>query len=405
MLVDWDTRGPRWLSYCTNVHAGESVDQVLDDLEKHAIPLKARLSPHEGFALGLRLSERAVTALDEDEDAWSAFHGFLKESGFVAYTLNVFPQGAFQTGPLKADVYEPDWQDPRRYRYTLAAARVLARLLEPEHTFGTLSTLPLGYGDKTPGGAVFDVTARRLTSLASDLARLEEQTGKRLLVCLEPEPLCLLETTTELVTWYRDHLMPAAASLESIQGRSGEELVRRHIGVCYDACHQAVEYEDPAYGLEQFHRAGIEVGKIQVSCALELRRPRDNSEGLARLRAFAEPHFLHQVVARNPKFGLQRFLDLGDFLQWFDECSDPLESVRCHFHVPIHLPSLFPLHTTRDHLDQVLARERVRRSVRHLEVETYTFRLLPGDLHAESRLVDDLESELRYAHAGLTGEG
>ena len=401
MILDRVDDDPRYLSYCTNVHPGETLDEITADLQRHAVPLKRRLRPDGPFALGLRLSERAITELDSDPGAFERFATFLNTHGFVAYTLNVFPQGGFHDDVVKERVYAPDWTEDSRHAYTLAAARVLERLLPPDESFGTLSTLPLGYAaDKSAFPR--EAATRAMARLAEDLARLEETTGRRLLVCLEPEPLCVLETTRETIGWYHDELLAYAGDLTPVAARSGEELVRRHVGVCYDACHLAVEFEDAAYSMERYLREGIEVGKIQISCALEVQRPRENPDGVRQLAAFAEPRFLHQVVARDASGHLHRFLDLPPFLQWLEDSDVRVDCARCHFHVPIHLATSFPLGTTQPQLDELLHRELRRRSVRHLEVETYTFDVLPAEAGASRHLSESLEAELRYAQHGLT---
>jgi len=246
-----------------------------------------------------------------------------------------------------------------------------------------------------------------IASEAHRLALLEASSGRCIQLCLEPEPLCVLETTTETVAWFEDCLWPIGDELEAIDGRSGADQLRRHVGVCYDACHLAVEHEDAPYGMECLERAGVPVGKVQLSCALELRLPRENPQGLRRLLAFDEARFLHQVVVLDGRRRMIRFDDLCDFASWLEATTGPVQSALCHFHVPIHLDSAWPLHTTQASLRDLLHREQLRRSTRHLEVETYTFDVMPDALKEESPLVDSLQRELAFARSGLlpsTGE-
>jgi len=319
----------------------------------------------------------------------------------------VFPQGAFHDDVVKDAVYLPDWSDAARADYTLGAARVLASLLDDSDPFGTMSTLPLGWvADEQEGAfdALATASARRIADVAHGLAVLESETGKCIQLCLEPEPLCALATTGDAESWFTEYLWPRASELEGVGGADGESQLRRHVGVCFDACHHAVEHEDALYGLERLQRRGIEVGKIQLSCALEVRRPRENREGLERLMAFDEPRFLHQVVARNARHQLVRFRDLPAFKDWLDRETTHVEMARCHFHVPVHLISTWPLSTTQPALKDLMFRESRRKSVRHLEVETYTFDVMPEVLGRETTLVDSLERELRFARSGLLGE-
>ena len=402
MLVE-GPRASRILSYCTNVHPGETVQQIQEALSRHAVPLKRRLAPDAPLALGLRLGERAIDELSEDESTFLDLVQFLSEHDFFAFTLNVFPQGEFHGPSVKEAVYLPDWTDPSRVRYTVRAARVLARLLPANDDFGTLSTVPLGFRRVTAEHQA--LCAQHLIRVSEELERLEDTTGRRILLCLEPEPACVLETVSEVLAFFSDHLLPAAAARPPRLSRSGAERLLRHVGVCYDVCHQAVVFDDPAYDLERLEAAGIEVGKIQLSCALELSRPRENPAGLELLRQFDEPRFLHQVVALDSRYRRHRFDDLGPFLASAARSDGPdFQTVRCHFHVPIHLPATFPLGTTQPALLDVLHRLSGNDRTPHLEVETYTFGLLPRAGPTSASLTDSLEAELRFAQRALTRE-
>ena len=406
MIVDGSGRKRRLLSYCTNVHPGETVREIVRDLEQFAVPVRDNCAAGGPFALGLRLGEVAVDELISDQRVLEKFREFLSDERFLPYTLNVFPQRTFHAPVVKEAVYLPDWADPARARYTMRAAHVLASLLPDEDPFGTMSTVPLGWCDeKTPAStsALRSAGARAIAEVAADLARLEARTGRRIQLCLEPEPLCVLETVAETIAWFEEHLWPLAPRLDPVGGLGGEGVLRRHVGVCYDTCHVAVEYEDHEEAWEALRSSGGAVGKIQLSCALEVDRPKENPEGLRLLDGFDEPRFLHQVVARGDDRSHHRFSDLPLFRQWLAQDSPAVESARCHFHVPIHMEGRGPLGTTQRLLRAALDDQRHAPSVRHLEVETYTFSLLPGEFGATSSLVDDLTQEVRYAALGLTG--
>ena len=98
------------------------------------------------------------------------------------------------------------------------------------------------------------------------------------------------------------------------RSREAERLLRRHVGVCLDACHASVEYERPVMALQKLRSAGIAVPKIQLSAGLRLGRA--TPEALAELRAFDDGIYFHQtVVAESDGDGgaprrLQRFVDL-----------------------------------------------------------------------------------------------
>ena len=68
------------------------------------------------------------------------------------------------------------------------------------------------------------------------------------------------------------------------------------------------------------------------------------------------------------------------------------EELRIHFHVPVNAESLGPLQTTRGDLKKALAAVRELDYAPHLEVETYTWEVLPDG--RQTSLVDGLTAEV-----------
>ena len=60
-------------------------------------------------------------------------------------------------------------------------------------------------------------------------------------------------------------------------------LLRRHVGLCLDTCHFAVEFEDPLTALIRFESACIRVARVQLSAAI---RTVVGDASLARLADF-----------------------------------------------------------------------------------------------------------------------
>ena len=110
-------------------------------------------------------------------------------------------------------------------------------------------------------------------------------------MAIEPEPFCLLETTPETIQFFE--ILWDTADKAGIGG-----LVRQHIGVCYDVCHQAVEFEDADTAIRELAMADIRINKVQISCAIELDKPSDDKARQA-LATFAEQRYLHQTFARH----------------------------------------------------------------------------------------------------------
>jgi hypothetical protein len=176
--------------------------------------------------------------------------------------------------------------------------------------------------------------------------------------------------------------------------------VRTHIGLCFDVCHQAVEFEDVAESIRSLDREGIRINKVHVSCALQLDDPRNNLEARAAMKRYVEPRYLHQTFAAIPDGRIARAVDLSDEL--IDSPGEDFlsaESWRVHFHVPVDAERIGPLGTTRTALRQALAAVAALDYAPHLEVETYTWSVLPGE--GKPDLVQGLTRELLATRALL----
>ncbi len=365
------------LTYSTNIHAGETRPEVLAGLETHLPAIKAAVAPEEPLGVGLRLSAAAAEALDEPA-AFEAFRKFLEAGGYYVFTINGFPYGAFHGQPVKEGAYRPDWSDPARLTYTNRLADLLARLL-PEGLTGRVSTVPGTFKPWIEGEATISAIVHNLVEHAAHLVALEVRSGKRIVLTLEPEPYCMLETIAETIEFFQTRLFGERAVRQlsansGLNGVAAEAALRRHLGVCYDVCHAAVEFEDPRASFAALQAAGIEIAKVQLSSALRI--PDLDAAAAQRLRTFDEPVYLHQVVARGGDGALERFLDLPDALARSDENRG--KEWRIHFHVPIFLEQLEAFSTTQNFLREVLALHLAKPVTGHLEVETYTWDVLPA---------------------------
>ncbi|MFT3829912.1 MAG: metabolite traffic protein EboE [Opitutaceae bacterium] len=384
------------LAYCTNVHRAETWAETLAALERHTLPIRARVAPGCPYAIGLRLSARAAAELAQPA-ALAAFRRWLDRHGCTVFTINGFPHGAFHGTRVKEQVYAPDWSTSERLEYTCRLFELLAVLARPE-AGGSVSTVPGSFkafvaADPARRDAIFT----NLTACARHVAALAARTGLDLHLGLEPEPLCQLETTAETVAFFaewRDRTPDAAA-------------LSPHLGVNYDCCHLAVEFEQPAAALDRLSATDIRLGKLHLSSALCVR---PDTTGRAALAAFVEPTYLHQVVAAERGVVRQRFADLPEALA-AAEAQPPAADIewRIHFHVPLHTAPAAPLGDTRDHLlgtlDWLAAHPE---ACRHLEMETYTWAVLPPELQlpVEEQIVREYEWTLAaLAHRGLADAG
>jgi sugar phosphate isomerase/epimerase len=371
------------LTYCSNIHPGESWAEVRANVERHVVAVRDRLGPAGEFGIGLRLSARAAAELGEPA-ALAEFRELLGRERMYVFTINGFPYGTFHGARVKEDVYLPDWRDPERLRYTDRLADLLAELLpdaapgEPPLE-GSVSTVPGAFKPALEGPADVDRMVEHLLRHVGHLVRLRARTGKLVALALEPEPHCFLETIAEVVDFFTSRLHGAEAvrrisALTGLDGAAAGRALREHLGVCLDLCHAAVEFEDAADALRQLAGAGIRIPKMQISAGLRL--PVLDAESLAALRRFDDPVYLHQVVQRRPQ-GMVRFADLPAALASLDDGPTADREWRVHFHVPIFLDRLAPFASTQPFVREVLALHRASPVSKHLEVETYTWDVLP----------------------------
>lgn len=184
--------GKPHLTYCTNIHPGESWAEVFSALDAFVLAVKAEVSPEAPFAVGLRLSARAATELLAPQEL-GRFRAFLAEHALYVPTINGFPHGAFHGVAVKEAVYLPDWRDPARLAYTCDLADILAALL-PEDGTGSISTVPGAFRPAIQGPPDVERMASHLRKHAAHLHALRERTGKTLSLALEPEPFCYAST-------------------------------------------------------------------------------------------------------------------------------------------------------------------------------------------------------------------
>ncbi len=360
------------LTYCLNIHPGETWAENFATLRTTVLAVRDLVSPGKRFGLGMRLSAAAVSEVDVAE-----LSKFLRSENLYVFTINGFPFGRFHGGPVKENVYAPDWRSPRRREYTNRLATILAALI-PEGETGSISTVPCSWKPWIQSGADVEAILDHLTDCVAHCAAIE---GRHILLALEPEPGCLLETTPETIRFFNDHLFRRGAALLAGKVRCSEEsaqdLIRHHLGVCLDTCHVALQFEDPAESLCRYEGAGIRVPKIQISSALLV-----HATDLEALRPFAEPVYLHQVKARTADGEILSWTDLPQALEEIP--STDAKEVRVHFHVPLHFTGAGPLKSTGSLLTPEFLTYIARNPLTHLEIETYTWDVLPPALRSTS---------------------
>jgi len=381
------------LTYCTNAHPGENLQQVYDVISG---PLASVRQNRElaGMGGGLWLSNATAQDLSSDE-ALNAFSAQLQGHGITLFTLNGFPTQGFHAQRVKQAVYHPDWSEPDRMHYTLRLARILAALLAPDQTEGTISSVPLGFAPEwNPARNALAMDA--LGQCLLELEKIHRQSGRRIRLCLEMEPDCVLESTSELISFLTSELP------EHLAGKGMDPgLIDRHLGICFDVCHQAVMFEDCYDSLNRIHAAGINIGKIQISSALQLNAAGD-SGACNSLAGFIEDKYLHQSRCLDDNGELSRVMDLDQAFTDFPRD----RAWRTHFHVPIQAQTLISdgLGTTQSEICRTLDFLRDNPGIHpHLEVETYTWTALPEEIRPRDgkMMTDGLTAELQWLEAEM----
>jgi hypothetical protein len=367
------------LAYCTNIHPAESWEETMRVLETHALAVRDQLECTEPFALGLRLSARAAHELLQ-ADHLPRFQDWLAATNTYVFTINGFPYGGFHGQRVKERVFQPDWTSPDRITYTQQLFRILTTIADPA-AGASVSTLP---GSHKSFQADESLILHNLRDFARWLDDLADSSGIDLHLGLEPEPFGHIENTQETLAFF-----------DKLTAGDTSGAIARRIGINYDACHFAIEFDDARSSLDQLHAAGIRISKIHLSNALSI--DPQNPAALAALRSFDEPVYFHQVIARAKDGTLARFPDLPDFLAV--PPADLLEA-RIHFHIPLDVDPPAPLGSTRSETGHVIAWcQQNPGTCPHFEIETYTWAVLPDTMRRP--VEDQIAAEYRWVLKSL----
>lgn len=395
------------LTYCTKIHPGHGWQTLFNNIRTYVPALKARLSPDKPFGLGLRLSAAESQELLAN-DHLCRFREFLAQNDLYVFTLNGFPYGAFHGPSVKTEVFAPDWRSEARVDYTLRLIEILQHLLPPGME-GSISTLPLSYkpwiaaGD----GEAMERIIANLARITQVLIQVREKEGKFIHLDLEPEPDGLLENSREVVDFFHSWLLPRGADFlaksANLSMPRARALLVDHLQICLDTCHLAVGYEDPATAVDLLLASGIRVGKVQITSGLKVTIP-DTPAGRAalarQLELFAGSPYLHQVIARRDGIDCYHYHDLSEALPLLGKSPD--RQWRIHFHMPLFINRHEMLYSTQDDTRALLRLLRERGFCSHLEIETYTWEVLPPSLKID--LLDSLEREYRWTLEALDWE-
>ncbi|MCU1469934.1 MAG: xylose isomerase-like enzyme [Glaciihabitans sp.] len=391
------------LSYSTLVHAGDTWAEMKHSLHTYVPAVKARVSPDKPFGVSLRISASSAATLSASPEERAELITFLREHDLYIYTVNAFPYGPFKGQDVMERVYEPDWTTDERVAYTQSVADILAEIT-PTSVVPSIQTSPLAFAANVHGEVDVDQFTTRLLTVVAHLSRLEARSGRRVTLALEPEPACYLETTDETVAYFTHRLYDGRgvrelAKLAGLSISEAEGALRRYLGVVFDIGHQAVGFEDIPESLTKLVDAGIPIFKLQEAAALWVKEL--SPAVIPALRAFTKTIYLSQTTLRREGM-LRKFLNLGEALDAYEADPRPAE-MRTHFHVPVFLEELGPFQTTRFAVEAALRMHRETPLSDHLEIETYTWDVLPDELKTGD-ITDYVTRELEFVMGQLLGQ-
>jgi sugar phosphate isomerase/epimerase len=379
------------LAYCTNIHRGQNWPETFQTLKQYTLRVRDRVAQRRPFAIGLRLSNQAAIELG-DRNTLTEFQRWLEKENCYIFTINGFPYGTFHGGRVKELAYVPDWTTQERVDYTNRLFDLLAELV-PTGLEGSVSTVPCSFKPLIKTQDQVTEIRRNLWRCVEHIAAISERTGKALHLGLEPEPLCYLENTSETVEFFE----------EMRAEHPNDDRLSRFLGVNYDACHLAIEYEKPDAALERLASNSIRISKLHFSSAMKVVPTPDAKSAL---KSFVDPVYFHQVIARNANGSLTRYLDLDEALNPSTVPGAEREQEwRIHFHVPLHCGGSKIFDTTEDHLLGVMDMLQKQPTLcSHIEMETYTWEVLPLELKNRD-VVDQLAGEYEWTLKHMAARG
>ena len=393
-------KGLGHLTYSTLVHPGDNWNEIWNSLTTYVPKVKERIAPNQRFGVSLRLAAESAQTLVSNRAERDKLKKFLDDNNMYLYTVNAFPYGPFKGRIVKEQVYEPDWRSEERTQYTINVAEVLADVC-PAGSAPSIQSPPLGFKPRVTGPEVVAAFTEHILRVAAHLVELKDRTNRTVELALEPEPYCFLETTDEVVDYFKNHLYSGAAAarlsrLAGIPISEAHSALRRHVGTVFDICHQAVEYEDIAVSLQKLVDAGIPVFKLQEAAAIQV--PQVNERAIDTLHRFAQTIYLTQTKEKKDD-QFKMFLNLEDAFEAWKKNPGSREW-RTHIHVPVFLDDLGPFRTTRFAIEDALKFHKANPVSRQLEIETYTWDVLPDSLKSGD-IVDYVCRELEWVQGQL----
>ncbi len=376
------------LCYCSNIHAGESWQDTFENLKKFTSPIKKKIT-NQRFGIGLRLSNIASKELCQETNLNKLITWLEKENIYI-FTLNGFPYGNFHNTSVKDNVHQPDWETNERLAYTKRLFIILEKLI-PKGMDGGVSTSPISYRywEKVISNEhqIKINATHQLIDLICLIKPLSDKSGVTLHLDIEPEPDGLIENSSEFIHFFKDYLLkigkPIIQKIFNMSENDAEKTIKNHIRCCFDICHFSVIFEDINHALNNFINEGIKIGKVQISSALKFNKFENEMMNIKELQQFDEPTYLHQTAIKTKNGRIHRFKDLNEALHELSNLN--ASELRSHYHIPIFKNKFSNLNSTQDDILKTLAYWNKNNITNHLEIETYTWEVLPKEYQEDQK--------------------
>ena len=275
--------------------------------------VKKAVSADAPFAVSVRLSAQSASLLAGDKAERSELREFMHDEQLYLLTSNAFPYGPFKGGVVKEQVYEPDWTTEDRVRYTLEVAEVLADLV-PIDIKPSIQTAPLAFRPNVTGPDYIEAFTHNVLRVVAGLVDVERRTGRTVTLARRARAVVLPRDDSRDRRVFRTAPLrrtgaAVVAQLADLSLAQAHGALRRHLGVVFDICHQAVEFEDIPTSIGLYGAAGIPIFKLQEAAALWI--PEVTADVVAELERYADTIYLTQTTQRRDG-ELEQFLNIQD---------------------------------------------------------------------------------------------
>lgn len=354
------------LMYCSNIFKNNTQKQLFNNLNKLIKKLKSKFNKEKKFSIGLCASNKLSNELIKNINIFSKY---IKKKKINIPSLNGFSYNNFHKKITKDNIYWPDWSSIKRVNYTNNLIKLLDNINNKNKK--SISTMPISYKgwiNKKNTVYIYYKTAKNLTKVTENIIKNKSN----IIISIEPEPTCLIEKSQEFINYFNNWIKP----LYKKYSINNKKNIKNIIGICYDICHFAVQFEKHEKILNNLEKENIIIGKLQISSALKInddRTKKENKQIIKNLNVFKYSSFLHQINNIN-KNKTKIYKDIKYSIKYLKK--NIKSEWRIHFHIPIYINKYKNFRTTNNEIKNVMQNINKKNFTGHIEIETYTYKNL-----------------------------